>query len=43
VVLALASELVDKCIGSRLLIIMKGDKEVTGQWKRWQQQMRAAL
>jgi small nuclear ribonucleoprotein (snRNP)-like protein len=23
-------ELVDKCIGSRLLIIMKGDKEVTG-------------
>jgi small nuclear ribonucleoprotein (snRNP)-like protein len=30
-VLVLRPELVDKCIGSRLLIIMKGDKEVTGQ------------
>lgn len=29
----LFSELVDKCIGSRLWIIMKGDKEVTGTLK----------
>jgi U6 snRNA-associated Sm-like protein LSm5 len=27
------SELVDKCIGSRLWIILKGDKEVTGVLK----------
>jgi hypothetical protein len=28
------AELVDKCIGSRLWIIMKGDKEVTGATRR---------